>query len=372
MKKLAIIGASYLQKPLVLKAKEMGIETHCFAWEEGAVCKEIADWFYPISIVEKEIILEKCKEVNIDAITSIASDLAIPTISFIAQKLGLVSNSSDCAQVATNKYKMRQRFAKFGVNSPRFAYADADTTDLAISDFKFPLIVKPTDRSGSRGVFKVENRNDLTIAIKRAKEISFSKEAIIEEYIAGTEVSVETITWNGKHYILAITDKVTTEEPYFVELEHHQPSILKEDVLSTIRQVTLKAIEALNIKYGASHTEIKITSTGEVYVIEVGARMGGDFIGSDLVQLSTGYDFVKAVIQVALGYFEKPIFKEINCAGVYFLSQNTKYIKQYIDNYSKYPEIISARITDDILHELQNSADRSGYFIYQSNKRMKI
>ncbi len=88
MKKLAILGASYLQKPLIEKAKEMGIETHCFAWDNDlAVCKNISDFFYPISVLEKEQLLVKCKEIGIDGITTIATDICVPTIAFIAEKL---------------------------------------------------------------------------------------------------------------------------------------------------------------------------------------------------------------------------------------------------------------------------------------------
>ena len=93
MKKIAVIGASYLQLPLVNKAKEMDLEVHCFAWEEGAVCKNVADFFYPISIIEKERILEICQRVGVDGICTIASDVAAPTVAYVAQKMGLTSNT---------------------------------------------------------------------------------------------------------------------------------------------------------------------------------------------------------------------------------------------------------------------------------------
>lgn len=369
MKKIGVIGASYLQKPLILKAKEMGIETHCFAWEEGAVCKYIADYFYPISITEKERILEKCEEIGINGIISIASDVAVPTVCYIAEKMNLSGNSYGDVWVTTNKYQMRKRFDKFGVNSPRFAVVN---DKISIYDFRFPLIVKPTDRSGSRGIIKVTDSNEIESAVTRAKKESFSNEAIIEEFITGKEVSVESISWQGKHYIITITDKVTTGEPYFVELQHHQPSILNEIVQDEIKEQTYKALDALGIKSGATHSEFKITENGEVYIIEVGARMGGDFIGSDLVRLSTGYDFLKAVIDVAFGNFEEPRLTLKRCSGVYFLCNEAENVKQYIENAEQYPEIVMFEITDSKLHSVQSSSDRSGYFIYQSDKRMTI
>lgn len=366
--KLAIIGASNLQLPLVKKAKEMGIETHCFAWEDGAVCKDVSDYFYPISILEKEEIFEVCKTIGINGITTIATDMAVPAISYVAEQLGLVSNSYNTAVTATNKALMRKAFEAHNCNSPKFVISN--NTEEEIGDFKFPLIVKPVDRSGSRGVTKVEKSSDVTKAIQNAISHSFSKEAIIEEFIEGTEVSVESISWEGKHYIIAITDKVTTGSPHFVELAHHQPSNLSVGIQQKIKMETLKVLDAVYIQNGASHAEFKITDKGEVYVIEVGARMGGDFIGSHLVQLSTGYDFVKAVVNVALNHFEEPERTAENYSGVYFLCEETKNLLPYFENENDFD--VEKEIVNQKLKKITNSNDRSGYLIYQSSKRIEL
>ncbi len=361
-KKVAIIGASYLQLPLVEKAKEMGIETHCFAWKDDAVCENIADYFYPISVTDKESILEICKKVQIDAITSIASDIAVPTICYVAEHMELISNSYAVAQNATDKYLMRKCFKANGVSSPLF-YSNGDPI---LSIVSFPLIVKPTDRSGSRGVTMVNNRTELLMAIKRAEEESFSKQYIVEEYIEGIEVSVETISWEGEHYILTITDKVTTGAPYFVEIEHHQPSQLDEIIQQKIRQETIKALGALNIEYGAGHVELKIDNEGNVFLIEIGARMGGDFIGSHLVPLSTGYDYLKAIINISLGQFDQPVINKMQYSGIFFICKETEKLLSAIDSKKHSKNIVKKEILDGSLKEVFSSADRSGYYIYQS------
>ncbi|MBR1520101.1 MAG: ATP-grasp domain-containing protein [Bacteroidaceae bacterium] len=368
MKKIAIIGASYLQIPVVRKAKEMGLETICFAWEEGAVCKDIADRFYPIDVKDKDAILDVCKKEEIDGVTTISSDLAVLTVNYVASKMGLPSNPDEYSVVTTNKYMMRQCFQEHSVPSPKFTLVDSSNA-YNIQGFKFPLIVKPTDRSGSRGVEKVLDPVQLESAIARAQKESFEKKAIIEEFVTGREVSVESISFEGRHHILQITDKVTTGAPYFVELEHHQPSSLPADIKSEIREIVLQALDALHICYGASHSELKITEDGEIRVIEIGARMGGDFIGSNLVQLSTGYDFLKGVIEVAMGDFHEPQITEHNNSGVYFLSEETKNLKKIIQNWQQYPEIVEAAITDEELRPIECSGDRSGYFIYKSDIR---
>lgn len=370
-KKIAIIGGSYLQLPIVNKAREMGLEVYCFSWEDGAVCKDIADHFYPISIVEKEQILAKCQEIGIDAITTIASDTAVVTVNYVAQCMGLISNPDEYSEMTTNKYKMRQCFLSGNVPSPKFVLVN-DMDHYQITGFKFPLIVKPTDRSGSRGVEKVLDPLQLEEAILRAQKESFEHKAIIEEFVTGCEISVESISYEGRHFILQITDKVTTGAPYFVELEHHQPSSLSQAIQEEVRQIVLKALDALHIRYGASHSELKITENGEVKVIEIGARMGGDFIGSNLVQLSTGYDFLKGVINVALGIFEEPRQTENSHSGVYFLSKETERLKPIIKKRKNYPEIVDAEITDDELRFIECSGDRSGYIIYKANRKIEI
>lgn len=370
-RKIAIIGGSYLQLPAVLKAKELGYEVHCFSWRDGAVCEEHADYFYPISIIEKERILEECQRIGIDGITTIASDVAVLTVNYVASRMGLLSNPDEYSEVTTNKYLMRECFTRNGVPSPRYTIADGNDT-YCIKAFRFPLIVKPTDRSGSRGVEKVLDPLQLTEAIQRAKKESFSHSAIIEEFVTGREISVEAISYQGVHYILQITDKVTTGEPYFVELEHHQPSTLSSDTQERVKDIVLHALDALHIQYGASHSELKITEDGDIRVIEIGARMGGDFIGSTLVRLSTGYDFLEGVIKVAMGEFVKPVISEHHCSGVYFLSKETEHIKKYIENSRDYPEIVEAEITDETLRNIECSGDRSGYFIYQSEKKFVI
>lgn len=369
-KKIAIIGASYLQLPLVLKAKEMDLETHCFAWIEGAVCASVADFFYPISILDKEAILRQCKEIGINGITTIASDIGMPTISYVAEELGLVGNSYESSLCSTNKGRMRASFERSGVSSPKFdeitSYADLELTTI-----KFPLIVKPVDRSGSRGISKVDNTEDLETAIEYACSESLVGKCIVEEFVSGREVSVESISWEGKHYIITITDKVTTGAPYFVELAHHQPTNLPEPLAEKVKFEAIKALDALNVKYGAGHTEIKITDQGEIFLIEVGARMGGDFIGSHLVPLSKGFDYIEAVLNVALNRFETPsITDNSSFSGVYFLCKETSSLREVFANENAF--VVEKQIYNDNLKKVANSSDRSGYLIYHSNRREEL
>lgn len=302
MKKIAIIGASDLQNPLILKAKEMGYETHVFAWQCGDVGEETADYFYPISIVEKEQILTQCKIIQPNAVASIGSDLAAITVNYVANALELPSNPPETAFIATNKYAMRETFRAAGIPTPAFAKVGPEDDLTAVYAMRLPIIVKPTDRSGSRGIYKLTSFDGLKEAITSSAAVSFEKKAIVEEYIEGNEYSCEYISQHGQHHYLAITKKFTTGAPHFIETGHMEPSDLDEETCRNAQVHITKALDALHVTTGASHAEFKVLpGTKEIRLIEIGARMGGDCIGSDLVRLSTGYDFVGMVIQAAVG-----------------------------------------------------------------------
>lgn len=297
---LCIIGANDFQDKLIKKAHDMGYATHVFAWEQGAVGKKSADKFYPISIVEKEKILDICREIKPVGVISIASDLAVVTVNYITNALGLVGNSLESTEVSTNKYKMRKRLKEKGVPTPGFTIVSSEE-DCEKVNLEYPLFVKPTDRSGSRGVTKVYNIEEMKKAAGVCISESFEKRAIVEEVIDGEEFSTEFINYNGKHRLLAVTKKFTTGAPHYIETGHMEPASLSNTMKDRIETEVGKALDALGINNSAAHPEIRISKDGEINIIEIGGRMGGDCIGSDLVMLSTGYDFLKMTIDVACG-----------------------------------------------------------------------
>ena len=366
MKKVAIIGASELQNPLIIKAKEMGYETHVFAWKAGDIGEQTADYFYPISITEVDEILSICRKIKPAAITSIASDLASITVNKIANALGLPTNPVETATIATNKYEMRKTFLEAGLPTPRFVKVNLDSDLSVVREMTMPIIVKPTDRSGSRGIFKVTSLDDLPKCVAEACANSFEKHAIIEEFIEGNEYSCECISQNGTHHFLAITKKFTTGSPHFIEIGHMEPSDLNAVVIKKALEQIFKALDALHVWCGASHSEFKVTPCGDIRLIEIGARMGGDCIGSDLVQLSTGYDYVKMTLQTALG---EPLNVEAcprhaQVAAVRYIMNETDY-KHYLDVQTTHAESI-VRKSENSKNEgglVTDSSTRHGFYI---------
>ena len=367
-KKIAIIGANEFQNPLILKAKELGYETHVFSWGFDDIGQKTADYFYSIDIKKMDEILNVCKKIGVSGVCTIASDLANITVNYVSNKLGLTSNSNHCLSVSTNKYLMREAFKEKNIPSTGYFLCKGNYS-LDSVDLNYPLIVKPTDRSGSRSITKVDNKNDLELAVQEAIDSSFEKKAIIEEYIEGSEYSVECISFEGVHTLLAITKKYTTGAPKFIEVGHMQPSGLSSELADKAKEIVLKALDGLEIKYGASHSEFKIDEKGNIKIIEIGSRMGGDCIGSDLVEISTGYDFLKMVIDVSCG--NKPDFKKSdeanNCAIKFILNENDlNKLKFLQENYSK--NIYKISDIEPFTHEVSDSSSRFGYYILQWNK----
>lgn len=372
-KKIVIIGANSFQNRLILKAKERGYETHVFAWQCGDVGESTADFFYPISIVEKDKILEQCQKIKPDAVISIASDLAMLTVNYVAYKLRLPCNSQLCTQITTNKYDMRNALKNNNISTPIFYLLNQETylsslekiNKLFFVDNKCKsIIVKPTDRSGSRGITKLDSNIGLKEALERAFNESFSKTALVEEYLDGNEYSCECISYEGEHHFLAFTKKFTTGVPNFIETGHVQPSDISDEIAKQIIPEVFKALTALKITNGASHTEFKLQGN-KIKIIEIGARMGGDCIGSDLVELSTGYDFLSMVLDVALG--NPPCFDKIHDgkkATIKFIFNNEdlkelEKLKQINPN-----SIYFISDIDKIgSHEIKDSGTRFGYYI---------
>jgi biotin carboxylase len=176
------------------------------------------------------------------------------------------------------------------------------------------------------------------------------------------------LSFKGKHHRLTITEKETTGAPFFVETAHHQPAEIDNWLKTKIFDLIENSLNALGMENGASHSEVLITKQSNIYVIEIGGRMGGDFIGSDLVVLSTGYDFLKEAIHVALNIEPTPFnINQNKHSGIYYLTPQTRWVENVLknpdDNIVKYEYLGKAE------KRVTNSSDRLAYFIYQNKEK---
>lgn len=235
------------------------------------------------------------------------------------------------------------------------------------------FIVKPTDNSGSRGVYLVDRLDDKIVieeAYHHSKEFSRSGDIVVEEYMEGPEVSVETLSIDGECHVIQITDKLTTGAPFFVEMGHSQPTQLDLSVADDIRRVAIMAVKAIGIEIGPSHTEIKVTPAG-AKIVELGARLGGDCITTHLVPLSTGVDMVKCCIQIALG-------EECNWEAKWNKGAAIRYFESYKGKLVGIEGLVEARAVEGIvavdivkemgqeINDIESSTDRVGFVVGQS------
>ena len=302
MKKIFILGASALQVPAIKKAKEKGLYVYALDYDDHAVGIADADEFLCISTIDKEAVLEAAKKYNPDFIITSTSDMPVRTVAWVNEQLGKKSEISyEDAICATDKSAMRDRMKACGVPIPEYHVAASEEEFLNIAENMGERFVsKPADNAASRGVVLVHRGDDLKEIYSFTKQFSRSGKVLIEEFMEGPEVSVESFTVEGETHIITITDKLVTELPFFVETGHTEPSRLSEDKKKDIRETALKAIKAIGIVNGPTHTEIKVTPTG-AKLVEIAARLGGDFITSRLVPLSTGVDLIECCINSTLG-----------------------------------------------------------------------
>lgn len=371
-KKLVIIGASDFQNPLILKAKELGFETHVFAWKCGDIGESSADYFYPISITEIDQIAEKCKSIGVDGICSIGTDLGNITVSKVADKLGLCANSLECIELSTNKHLMREAFFQNGDPSPR-SYQVTDVSDAENLNLAYPIIVKPVDRSGSRCITKLQSPEGLEDAVRSAIDVSFSKACVVEEFFAGIEYSVEFVTWKGEHHFLALTRKYTTGAPHFIETGHLQPAPVSDSLRSKIIGVVSHALDSLGVEFGASHSEILVNENEDIRIVEIGSRMGGDCIGSDLVELSTGIDFLGAVISVAIG--QEPdlsVSEHSECAMIRFIFDGEDLAMLREAECDRSVRVERSSVDNDMEHEIVDSGSRYGFYILTADSMVNL
>lgn len=373
MKKILVIGASILQLPAIIKAKEMGFKVAVVDYNSKAIAVPYVDEFYNVSTIDKEGVLKVAQNAKIDGIMTLATDMPMRTIAYVAEKMKLPGISEETALKATDKGEMIQAFRENDVACPWFfILSSKDELQNICSKLVYPCIIKPTDSSGSRGVALVQNEKELEKAYLYSKEASRNGKVIIEEYLIGSEVSVEIMVINGIPHILAITDKLTTGAPHFVETGHSQPSRLNKKAQTEISELAKNAVKAIKLENGPAHAEIMYTSSGPK-MIEIGARMGGDNITTHLVPLSTGIDMVKATIDIAMGNVPNITKKWEKGSAIKYMVGSKGNISSIsgVDEakgIKGVTEIVLLKSVNDEIVNVCNSSDRIGYVIAQAEK----
>jgi biotin carboxylase len=235
--------------------------------------------------------------------------------------------------------------------------------------------VKAVDACGKRGVSIAYNKEEQLKAVEQAKENSSDGTALVEEYLkGGQEYSIECLSYGkGKHQIVQYTEKESSGPPHFVEIAHHQPANLSDEMKVRVDKAVYDILEVLGLNCGMAHLELKIIDN-EIYFIEVGARGGGDHISDILTPLSTGFDYYKAAIECHLGIYEPKPVTNLACAGIYFHSKQNERLKPLFEEAKTAKWCVMNTVVKDEFDEAIGNvgASNSGYIIYCSDHKISI
>lgn len=375
-KKLFVIAAGKLQVPVIKKAKEMGVYVVASDGDPNAIGLKLADKPIVANITSEEEMLRVACEEQVDGVIHPCSEVSMNVMGRINDELGLSGISREAAIRATNKHLMRKAFEAGNAPSPKSILTesaeDAWNQFIAMST---DAILKPSRNSGSRGIAKVaksefqglEGFKKFRRLYNVALEESRDKSVLIEQFIEGPEFSIEIIVWNGKVNVLTVTDKKTTEAPHFVELGHSQPSCFSAEDVEKLKAAAVAGVKALGVNNCACHAEAKLMD-GKAYLMEIGARLGGDFISTELTHLSTGIDMVAAAINCALGIEPclEPTEEKHGVCIRYFCPKPGKLVSisniEVLEDERVYMWEIYHKV-GDIIPEVTSSLSRSGHVI---------
>ena len=354
--KIAIIGSGRMAWIMSRNAHEMGLVTHCFSNVEPDFIHDEVDVFHNISIFEKDKIVEICKSQAIAGVIA-TTELTVAVAAYVAEKIGTPGITYQNALFITDKFRNRMVCRDiYELNQPAF-YRIYSESNLNVVCCDYPVIVKPTGKGGKKGITVVNNPQDLNSAYQYAKDNSGEAPVIIEQFIeGGKEYSVETLSYKGKHYVIQITEKITSGPPHCVELGHHQPADISVEMIENVKTAICKGLTAIGVDNSTCHTEIKIVDD-KIYLIEFNARPGGDHIAWPLTELSTGYNIIKGAISIALGKFKGIDFSSFhkNYAGVYFVTKQSSYLKPIFDECEKYDWLYHKNYVSEELQELEHN-----------------
>lgn len=371
-KAVLVFGVGPLQDSIIKRAKLMGLSTVGIDPVATATCRDAVDAFEVVGGQDFEGTCAVVEKYGIDAIVTAATDKPLVMMARVAEKYGFPFYSVETAQWSTDKFQMKQRFVEGGVPCAkgRLVKSVEETADMV-----YPVIVKPRDNSGSRGVKLCRNADELQYAIDEALPYSHLDTVLVEEYIEGQEYSIEGLHYDEKSEVLQFTEKTTTEFPYNVELAHKQPANLTDEQRDTIRNVVAKIGKCMYFENCPSHTELKINERG-VFVIETSPRLGGGNITSHLVPLSTGINMEDQLLHIALGERVDTVTgRTSKASGVRFLELKEGTVKQImptIKDIASWPNMVEFQcdlLEGSMVHPFKSGLDRYGQFIVQAESR---
>lgn len=305
MKKILMLGGSKQQIPAIKCAKDMGYHVITCDYLPDNPGHAYSDEYYNVSTTDKQAVLELAQNLGIDGIVAYASDPAAPTAAYVAEQMGLPGNPYKSVDLLTQKDLFRAFLEEHGFNTPLAGgYETFEEAYADIERYTFPVMVKPVDSSGSKGVVKIYNKEELKVAVDEALSYSRRKKFVVEEFIVkkGYQISGDGFSVDGKLVFTSYGNELYSGKGTreYVALGEFWPSLLTKEQKEKVDGELQKLITALGMKTSAYNIEVILDEADNVYILELGPRNGGSYI-PQLIQYATGVDLVRYTILAAVG-----------------------------------------------------------------------
>ena len=306
--RILILGAGVMQLPAIRAAHRLGLFVIVADGNPDAPGKPEADVFEHVDLRDREGMLATAAKHRdrggLDAVFTAGTDFSA-TVAFVTDALGLPGTSLESAERATDKFRMRQALRAAGVRVPDFAVISGDalceeSVSRIVERIGLPVVVKPADSMGARGVVRAETAEETFTRAREAIEFSRSSRVVLEGYIDGPEFSLDALVYNGTVQITGFADRHIVFPPHFIEIGHTIPTTLDPASQDAVVTEFRRAVAALGISNGAAKGDMKLSSHGPV-VGEVAARLSGGYMSGWTFPLSTGIELTEKAIRIALG-----------------------------------------------------------------------
>jgi biotin carboxylase len=382
VKTVLIVGAGRYQRAVIRRARELGHRVVAVDRSPDAPGFREADVARVVDFSDADAVLAAVQDLELDGVTTVQADRAVPVIARIAEALGLPGIGRDTALAMTNKEVMRRRLAEAGVPQPRFAtlLAPAEARRAA-AEVGFPAVLKPADASGQFGVFRVGSVEEVVARLPDTLAVSPSGEAILEEFAEGTELNGIVVVRGGELLSVILCDRLHPPGPSFgVSWIHLFPPSLEGDRLREAESVAAEATRALGLETGIAFPQLIATPDGRIVLVECAARIGG--LMAELVLHALGVDLLEVQLRMALGEevpgellrerFRRPVAVRFLTAEPGVLRAGRATRVGPLDAVLASPGVVEASLyveVGEVIRPVMRISDRRGYVIAVAETR---
>ncbi|HEX6763197.1 MAG TPA: ATP-grasp domain-containing protein [Gaiellaceae bacterium] len=377
MRTVLFVGAGRHQRRAIAQAKAAGLRVAAVDRNRDAPGLAEADIAKIVDFADVEAVLRATKRLRLDGVLTVSADRAVPVVAAVAEARGLPGIGTETAHLMTHKVAMRRRLADAGVPQPRFAAVrNLGETRRAADAVGFPAVLKPADSGGQRGVFRVESPDDVDVHLHEALAASPTGEAILEEFVDGTELNGIVIARDGETIPLTLSDRMRPPGVGFgVGWIHVYPPTIPPEQLVESERIAAHTVHALGLRTGIAFPQLIAADDGRVVVVECAARIPGGQM-ADLVRVAVGVDLVDVQLRMALGdelpdelvrpQFSQPLAIRFFTAEPGALPTGRVTRVGSLDKVRAFPGVVQADVylqPGEVIRPVRLDGDRRGYVL---------